>query len=703
MIASGQARKRQTMRRWYIRAGGVATAVLIGVLAVAPTASAQPTAARGWTPPPGLAGVTVPGNFPGQTRAHHVSFTINGSRPGPAFQGVGAISGGGGNSRLLIDYPKAQRQQILDYLFKPGYGADLQILKLEIGGDAYATDGSEPSIEHAKGAINCGAGYELWLAKQATALNPKLQLYALQWNAPRWVGGAWSDADIGYIIDWLHCATKDGLHISYLGGWNEHLPHGITTKVMGWFVRLRSTLNRTGYRRVRIVAVDSFAHEDGTDVSNYLASHPAFRKAVSVLGYHNLCKYPATGKICLVPAAARASGKEIWESEIGALRQGTGVAAMTRSIDNAFIQVGATGLIAWPLMDSMPAYLPEEDRGLIFADQPWNGQYKVNLMTWVIAQTTQFTQPGWRHILGAAGQFGGAYGSYNTYEAPDHSGWTLNVQTTDAPAAQTISVHVDRGLPRSMVHVWSTNVRSGRSGSWFVQHINVHPANGGFSYVLQPGFIYTFTTTTGQGKGRKISPSSGPMPLPYTAKPDMSNEPKDLGAQDASFEYLPDGQTIEQTTVGAPVFWQNPSRFRFPYAVVGNNGWSNYEVSAFVSFTAAGQSAGLISRFSHPKANGVAQRFNGYQFVVTESGAWSLLSNRVGKPPIVLKTGKLSAPVGVATPTKLSLSAHGAQIVAMISGNVVASVANRSYQAGDAGISTGGWYPVQFTNLMVTG
>ena len=52
-------------------------------------------------------------------------------------------------------------------------------------------------------------------------------------------------------------------------------------------------------------------------------------------------------------------------------------------------------------MDSMPAYLPEEDRGLIFADQPWNGQYQVNLMTWVIAQTTQFTQPGWRHILGA--------------------------------------------------------------------------------------------------------------------------------------------------------------------------------------------------------------------------------------------------------------------------------------------------------------
>ena len=49
---------------------------------------------------------------------------------------------------LLADYPAAQQQQIYDYLFKPGYGADLQILKVEIGGDTNSTDGSESSIEH---------------------------------------------------------------------------------------------------------------------------------------------------------------------------------------------------------------------------------------------------------------------------------------------------------------------------------------------------------------------------------------------------------------------------------------------------------------------------------------------------------------------------------------------------------------------------
>ena len=81
------------------------------------------------------------------------AITIDGRTPGPVFQGVGAISGGGGNSRLLIDYPASQRTQILNYLFGPG-GADLQLLKLEIGGDANTTDGSEPSVEHSQGRID---------------------------------------------------------------------------------------------------------------------------------------------------------------------------------------------------------------------------------------------------------------------------------------------------------------------------------------------------------------------------------------------------------------------------------------------------------------------------------------------------------------------------------------------------------------------
>ena len=118
----------------------------------------------------GVAVVTAP---PAQAAT---AITINGSSGGRVFDGVGAISGGGGNSRLLIDYPEPQRSAVLDYLFKPGYGAAMQILKVEIGGDTNSTSGAEPSHEHTRGSVNCNRGYEWWLAEQAKARNPNIKL-----------------------------------------------------------------------------------------------------------------------------------------------------------------------------------------------------------------------------------------------------------------------------------------------------------------------------------------------------------------------------------------------------------------------------------------------------------------------------------------------------------------------------------------------
>ncbi|ELS52779.1 putative Galactosylceramidase (Precursor) [Streptomyces viridochromogenes Tue57] len=60
----------------------------------------------------------------------------------------------------------------LDYLLKPGYGANPQILKVEIGGDTNSTDGAEAGHQHTRGTINCNAGYEWWLMEQDKARNP---------------------------------------------------------------------------------------------------------------------------------------------------------------------------------------------------------------------------------------------------------------------------------------------------------------------------------------------------------------------------------------------------------------------------------------------------------------------------------------------------------------------------------------------------
>ena len=376
------------------------------------TVTVMPAAGlRTWPPP----AVSVP------LRA---AVVINGARPGPAFQGIGAISGGGGNSRLLIDYPPRERAQILDYLFSPHFGASLQMLKLEIGGGGFSSDGSEPSVEAVKGRLDCGAGYEFWLARQALARNPAIKLYGLQWSAPAWVrdphGGLWSRADVGYVLDWLRCARENGLTVSYLGGWNEHFQG--TPVQRAWFVNLRAALDAGGFTRTRIVAADESPQLDRHGRWDYspllvwqtvaadMVADPSFGRAVSVLGVHDTCGLPTTGYRCLTAVAARTlaarTGKPLWEAELGATpATGTnpmlpGPGGLARSLNEAYRQAGITGVLVWPLIDAIPPGLPHENRGLIWAGRPWDGYYYVTPLTWVIAQTTQFTAPGWRYLAG---------------------------------------------------------------------------------------------------------------------------------------------------------------------------------------------------------------------------------------------------------------------------------------------------------------
>lgn len=49
---------------------------------------------------------------------------------GLRWEGVGAISGGGATSKLLMDYEPAVVSDILDFLFKPNFGLNLDILKV---------------------------------------------------------------------------------------------------------------------------------------------------------------------------------------------------------------------------------------------------------------------------------------------------------------------------------------------------------------------------------------------------------------------------------------------------------------------------------------------------------------------------------------------------------------------------------------------
>jgi hypothetical protein len=642
------------------------------------------------------------------------AITLNGHQAGAVFGGIGAISGGGGNSRFLIDYPSRQRAQILHYLFGPG-GADLQLLKLEIGGDNDSTDGSEPSVEHTRGVLDCRSGYEWWLAKQAVARDPRLKLYGLQWGGPGWLGTMWSKADLGYLISWLNCARSHGLHISYLGGWNEH---GYD---VSWYLSLRRELDANGYQSVKLVAADAHALElpyrpaYAWAIALLARRGSALRNAIGVLGAHDTCGFPTNGYACESTRAARGTDLPLWETELGGLDGSLGAAALARSINNSYIQADTTGLLTWPLLDSMPAYaLPLENRGLVTADQPWSGTYTVNRIAWAIAQTTQFAQPGWRHFAGGNAALGDS-GSYDSYESPDGKDWSLVAENTGHQPGrsirpQTITVRLTGGLADRIVHVWSTNLESAAPGGWFVRQPPVTPRNGTFSYTIPPGFVVSFTSTNTQSHYSPGAPPwPAPMKLPYRARADGSNEAWGMASIEGAFVYRDclgslSGRCIEQAAPRTPIWYLTPSQGQpTPYAIVGDPSWTNYTVSAKVLFTSRTGTASLIGHLG--EVGGDPVLFSGYRFSVQANGHWQLARksqyyNRHEPTMRDLKSGAVAAFVP-GTWHLLTLGLHDGLITATIGGRPVASVTDRTYGAGLAGIGSN-WSLVQFGDLTVS-
>jgi hypothetical protein len=712
-----------------LQSATVRTARLItGIVAVAVMAGCGATIAAPSPSRPAPASLTraQSAQQPVQTApAPAKAIVIDGRRAGPVFDGIGALSGGGGNSRLLIDYPVQERDQILDYEFKPDYGASLQMLKLEIGGGGFSSDGSEPSVEAVKGQLTCNVGYEFWLAKQALARNPKIKLYGLQWTAPSWArdrdGRIWSTADVGYVVDWLRCAKENGLTISYVGGWNEH--YRGTEIERDWYVNLRQALDAAGFTSTQIVAADQTPQFDEglgkplgyfplfawRTVADDMAEDPAFAKAVSVLGIHDTCGLPTTGFRCLVADRARQIaaqlGKPMWESELGATPDSqpdlalAGPGGLARALNAAYDQARITGIIVWPLLDSMLPDLDYENRGLIQADQPWSGYYQVTALTWVIAHTTQFTEPGWHYVDGANDLLpgDGKYDTYDTYESPDHKAWTMVAETSAATVARPETVHITGGLPAKTVHVWASNLRG---PGQFIKQADIHPRDGTFTTVLQPGYLYTFTTTTGQsragGRDPAAVPAPDPMPLPYTATRDGADMADTLSPIEGSFTYV--HGVLTQTTAGKPVEWHYLGPGISPYAIVGDNTWGNYTVSARVVLPRSGMGsarpgAGVIARFQG--FGGLVSQWRGYQLTVDSAGVWQLTVH--GPSPVTLASGKVKG----SHTYNLSLTTRGTTINARVDGVLVASVTNGAYSDGPAGLTSLGYYAVQYPRFTV--
>ncbi|MDQ2843644.1 MAG: galactosylceramidase [Acidobacteriota bacterium] len=617
---------------------------------------------------------------------------------GRIFDGVGAISGGGGNSRLLIDYPVKQRNQILDYLFKPGYGASLQILKLEIGGDANSTDGSEPSVEHARGVVNCNAGYEFWLAEQAKLRNPNIKLYGLAWAAPGWIdhGNFWSEETVQYLMTWMGCARSHGLTIDYLGGWNER---GFN---QGWYENLHAALAAQHYATM-VVGDDS-----GWDVATAMSKDPAFAKSVDIIGAHYSCEGGDGGNAdsCHSTPSAIETNKPLWDSENGSQDDNTGAGPLIRAVTRGYIDAKVTSLLNWPLIAAITSNLPYPTTGLMVANEPWSGHYSVGESLWITAHVTQFTQPGWKFLDHATGYIGGdrANGSYISLTSPNGTDYSTIVETTTATDASTMSLNLGASFAGKLLGVWATNTHSAIEEDQFAHLTDVHlDGTGSSRFVLRPGYVYTFSTIAMAGKGNAIAPSAHPLSLPYRDNFNhykIGSEARYVSDMQGAFEVQRcaagrSNNCLQQMAAIKPIEWQDNSD---AFTLLGDPSWTNYAAMVDVELAHPGV-VELIGRAGPQKRPQSHQQ--GYYFQISDSGAWTIFKSDSDGKHTMLASGSTIG-LGTGKWHRLGLSFNDETITATLDGQTVKVLTDNSYQSGQVGMGISGYDTDQFDNVSIT-
>jgi len=612
----------------------------------------------------------------GQGVAAERVVTLDGRRVGRVFEGIGALSAGA-SSRLLIEYPEPYRSQILDFLFKPNYGAGFQHLKVEIGGDVNSTDGCEPSHQHTRRDENYHRGYEWWLMRQAKQRNPGICLDALEWGAPAWIGNGYFNTqdNADYIARYIKAAkTVHGLDIDYTGAWNE------TRADMGFVKLLRQTLDRSGLGRVQLVADDDI---NWWGIVEVMQTDPELAQAVQVVGVH-YPKYNST-------AAARACGKRLWASEDGPWKGNwAGAAALAKLYNRNYIVGKMTKTIIWSPVTAYYDNLPLPGSGVMRANAPWSGHYQVQPALWATAHTTQFARPGWLYLEDGCGLLPG--GSCVALKSPTGNDFSIILETIDAEETQAVTFDLTGGLSgQALVHVWRSSATE-----QFVKVGQLQAEGGKLALALEPGCIYSLTTTTGQTKGAAASPAPAQFPVPYFEDFERyapGATPRYFADQAGCFEVADrakgKGRCLRQVLTQKGIEWQfhlDP----FPETFLGNPNWCDYAVSAEAllegpGFVSLFGRVGLVPRHASPP--------NAYWLKVDQAGYWEL-----GTASHALASGRV--PFSVNTWHKLKLRFAGTTIQAFIDERQAAEVTDATYSCGMAGVGCG-WHRAQFDNLSI--
>ncbi|XP_043930036.1 galactocerebrosidase-like [Protopterus annectens] len=570
---------------------------------------------------------------------------------GREFDGIGGLSGGGATSRLLVNYPEPYRSQILDYLFKPNFGASLQILKVEIGGDAQSTDGTEPSHMRYEDDENYFRGYEWWLMKEAKARNPNIILIGLPWAFPGWIGRGknwpydYPDVTAYYIVSWITGAKHyHNLDIDYVGIWNERPFDSKYIKM------LRYTLDKYGLERVKIVASDDL----WLPISRSILQDSELQEAVEIIGAH----YPGTYTV----NDALKTGKKLWSSEdYSTFNDEVGGGCWARILNQNYVNGNMTSTISWNLIASYYDGLPYTRDGLMTAEEPWSGHYAVETPIWVTAHTTQFTKPGW-HYLRTVGHLnnGGSYVALTDSQGNltiiietmthDHSVCIRPPLPPFSVSAQNATFKLQGSFQKlTTLQVWYSKLNfKSHESTLFKQLKPIQLLDGSFTLQLDVDEVYTLTTITMGHKGSfpNSPPDSEPFPKKYKddfndANPPFSEAPN-FADQTGVFEYYQNVSdpgdhvfTLRQVITQRPVTWAEDADQTV--SVIGDFMWKNLNITCDI-YIEKPSTGGAFVAGRVDKGGEVVRQTQGLFFWVFADGTFKVTNDLAGS--VILVEGK---------------------------------------------------------------
>jgi hypothetical protein len=605
------------------------------------------------------------------------SIKIDLSGKGKVYEGIGALSAGA-SSKLLMDYPEDAKSQIFDYLFKPKFGASLQQIKVEIGGDINSTDGTEPSHAHTKNEyLNpkpeyFQRGYEWMVLKEAKKRNPGIFTDCLEWGCPGWIGDGvyYSQENADYIVSFIKGAEKyHGIKMDYTGIWNER-PYNTE-----WIKLLRRTLNINGLKDVKIIAADVFDWK----IANDMSKDKELFDAIYALGIHynerwEKDPYSTTELSKSLKKSLRNSEGGPWKGDWD------GFEYLVKLYNRNYIVGKTTNVITWSLVTSYYDNLSLPKSGLMKANTPWSGYFEVQPAIWAAAHTTQFTEPGWRYVDSGCGLL--KKGSYVTLKSPDEKDFSMIIETVDTTGTQNVTFQLAGGFANKPLHVW----KSTRGKCEFEKQLDIHVRNNKFKIKLDGKSAYSITTTSGQTKG--FYPVTENRPFPFPFKADFENEtigqlPKFFMDQAGVFEVHQrqdgNGKCLKQVITQQGIEWEvalNPS----VETILGDTTWTNYEVQADVNITENTGAVKLLGRVMETKRG---RDFpEGYTFVIHTGNIWALHGGNQ-----IIASGNINFPPF--TWHHISLTLNGSSISASVDNKEVFKLENTKYTHGLAGLGSG--------------